>query len=98
MTYAIICDANQGQEFGINKLALVDRTKNKRLWWTSDNSSIIMNFKKKELAEAVLKRLHHNNPQIVSFQIALNMINNQSEQLMAESSDDYELGWDAHKY
>lgn len=98
MTYAIICDANQGQEFGINHLALVDRTKTKRLWWTSDDSSIIMNFKKRELAEAVLKRLHHNNPQIVSYQTALNTINNQSKQLLAESLDDYELGWDDYKY
>lgn len=96
--YAIICDANQGRELGINNLALVDRTLTKKLWWTSDNSSIIMNFRKRDLAEAVLKKLHHNNPQIVSFQIALNMINYQSKQVIAESLSDYELGWDDYKY
>ena len=98
MGFAIICDARKGGSLGITTLALVDRSKTKRLWWTTDDSNIILNYRKKSAAEFAVSRLRRNNARIVSFNEAVSIIQDQ------ESTIEYhdimsgcELGWDAHK-
>jgi len=99
MSYAIICDARQGWKLGISELALVDRKKTRKLWWTSDSSYLIFKFRLKSAAEYSLKRLKRNNARIVSYDCAVNIIDNQENEIMdKEATTDMELGWDAHKY
>ena len=99
MSYAIICDARQGWKHGINTLALVDRTKTKRRWWTSDDVNEIMRFNKKSAAEFSCKKLFMNNCRIVDYGSAYKIINQQDSNIIDSfSTADMELGWDAHKH
>ena len=97
MTYAIICDARKGFSKGIEYLALVDRAKTKSLWRTSDDASIVMQFRKKEAAEFSLKRLKMNNPKVVIYKEAVDIVN-QQEEATSDIECAEELGWDAHKH
>ncbi|MFZ3584428.1 hypothetical protein ACOI1H_20025 [Loktanella sp. DJP18] len=49
--FAIICKARKGAEQGVHKLALVDRTKSRTLWWTDKNPSIIEQFASEAAAQ-----------------------------------------------
>ena len=96
--YAILCDARKGGQFGINCLALVDRNKTKKLWWTSDDEHLIMIFKKKSAAQFTLNKLMMNSPCISSADDAINSIKLQREQIdHHEASAENEMGWDGHK-
>ena len=98
MRYSIICDAQTGELFGIEKLALVDRDKSRDIWWTSDNPDLILSYRKKSSAEFACRRLHYNNPTVVSFKEAQEIIKEQREYIKdQEYLDNSELGWDAHK-
>jgi hypothetical protein len=103
--YAIICDARKGRNLGINTLALVDRGKTKKLWWTSDNPDLILGFHKKSAAEFALSRLKMNNPRIASLNEAKTEIASQRKAIN-EAMDcleedtahmENELGWEGHK-
>ena len=96
MSYAIICDARQGWKLGIRTLALVDRSKTKRRWWTSDSTNLIMEFIKESAAEYSSRRLRRNNARVVNYETAVNIINEQDCDIMHHEADS-ELGWDSHK-
>ena len=99
MTYSIICNARKGNDLGISKLGLVDRSKSKSYWWTSDNPNLLMKFEKKEAALFSCKRLRKNNPVVVNSDIAIRIINEQAINLenLIDDFDSEGAGWDAHK-
>lgn len=74
---AIICDARKGNE-NFDYLALVDRSKSKKSWWTSDESLIIKNFSSINEANSALCKINFNNPKIVKYEDAERIIKNQS--------------------
>jgi hypothetical protein len=96
MTYAIICDARQGWRKGIRHLALVDRGKTRRYWWTSDDASLILNYHKKEAAANAVRRLRKNNARVVTFSDAVKIIDEQAREIVVAGAAD-DPSWDAHK-
>lgn len=97
--YAIICDARKGGNLGIETLALVDRGKTKKFWWTSDNPGLILGYRKKPAAEFALSRLKKNNPRIIPLEEAKAIISFQKKAIIdnrAHLEDERE--WDAHKF
>ncbi len=98
MNYAIVCDARQGWKMGIDTLALVDRSKTKKRWWTSDSSHLIMQFIKEAAAQYSAKRLMRNNARVVPYSEAVLIIEEQDKSIMHHEADaDSCLGWDEHK-
>lgn len=98
MGYAILCDARLGEGLGIGTLALVDRKKCKTRWWTSDDPSVILHYHKLEAAKFALRRLHHNDPRIVSSEHAVLVIREQAQEIQHQQAlADCEAGWDGHK-
>jgi len=93
MSYAIICDARQGWKLGISTLALVDRSKTKRTWWTSDSEHLIFRFELRSAAEYSLRRLRRNRARIVSYSYACSIINEQDKDIMHNEAQ-AEDGWD----
>lgn len=93
--FAIICDAQKGQDLGIEILALVDRKFTGGRWWTSDEPGIILKFHKKSAAEYVLGCLEKNNPRIIDYKEAWELIDEQRDRIN-EASTENEVGWDAH--
>ena len=101
--YGIICRARAGK--GITRLALVDRTKTRRLWWTSDDPAIAICYESKSAAEFACSRLKKNSPRVVAFDEVCRMLHGQADtrrELEAEWERDYalsssEAGWDGHK-
>jgi len=51
--FAIICEARKGHRQGIEFLALVDRSKTTKRWWTSDDSSLILQINDVAAADRV---------------------------------------------
>ena len=98
MGYAIICDARSGKRYGIDTLALVDRSKTKKRWWTSDCPELIMKFRKKSAADYSAKRMRKNNARVVAFDEAYEIITTQDETIgIHEANMENEAGWDGHK-
>jgi len=103
--FAIICNARKGSTQGIHTLALVDRTKCRTLWWTSDNRRIIEAFATKPVAEARAKALSKNTPRVVSLDYAKDLMKRQGEAVDEHAAekdrlaglDAVEWGWDGHK-
>ena len=98
MRYSIICDAQTGESFGIEKLALVDRDKSRDIWWTSDNPDLILSYRKKSSAEFACRRLNYNNPTVVSLKEAQEIIETQRKDIeYQECMNETEQGWESHK-
>lgn len=96
--YAIMSIARKGQDLDIEYLALVDRRKTKKLWWTSDNTDLIMSFQRRSAAEEVLSNLKYNNPHIVRSAVAHAIIEDQCKRIIHhQASMDNEAGWEGHK-
>ncbi len=103
--YGIICNARKGSSLGIDVLALVDRSRSKRFWWTSDNANIAMCYRKKEAADFAAGRLKKNGARVVPFSEVQRVLSRQvtrireAEREASESAclDAVELGWDGHK-
>ena len=107
--YAIICDARSGRNIGVTRLALIDRRKTRRMWWTSDNKSLVQSFSDKSEAQAKADQLSQNNARVVPYAKAVSMMEEQAikirqaEQDLARQKDhdanmeDPDLSWDAHK-
>jgi hypothetical protein len=89
MSYAIISDSRKGQELGIEILALVDRRKTKKLWWISDDSRLIMNFKTKVSAQLACSRLKRNNARIVSYKNACKYIDRQEDSICHYEAEEF---------
>lgn len=107
--YAIICDARSGKNQGVRLLALVDRKKTRRFWWTSDNAKLILEISDRAEAEAKAADLKQNNARVVSYADAKRQIKSQKRKILEIKEDQarnrdhqncmdaVELGWDAHK-
>lgn len=81
--WAILCDARSGGSYGIDAVAMVDRTKSQSTWWTSDDESILMVFRTLQVAESAKGRIRFNNPRIVTADFARRALRRQRE-LIAE--------------
>lgn len=96
--YAVICDARMGESLGIETLALVDRTRTKSLWWTSDDWRIAICYRDKRAADFAAKRLRRNRARVIRFCDAAEILAEQSERISnADAMREHEQGWDAHK-
>ncbi len=103
MAYAIICDARKGESLGVHTLALVDRKKSRRLWWTSDSPNLILRYEKRAAADFACRRLRKNNPVVVDADMAdrilkrqaASIIDAENERIHQDACDD--PSWDAHK-
>ena len=98
MSYAIICDARKGKNLGIEILAYADRSLTKSMWWTSDSEWLVMAFRKRSAAVYSCSKLSRNNARVVSYEIAVSMIKEQSREIIhLEALASSEEGWDGHK-
>lgn len=98
MSYCIICDARSGYDLGISHLALVDRRRCKKSFWTSDDWTKVMVFPSKHQAETALRGYRFNNPQVVSRKEAIDILNEQANEINHhDAMISCEMGWDAHK-
>lgn len=96
--FAIICDARAGESLGIDVLALVDRAKSRRRWWTSDDASIALAYEKRTAADFAARRLRRNNVHVVPFSVAARQLNRQASAIdHHEAMTSLEEGWDGHK-
>ena len=82
--YAVICDARHGEAYAVKYLALVDRTKERNLWWTSDDPTIVLKYVRHHAAAYAVKRLKHNNPRIVSYEEAVSIIQQQQQSILEQ--------------
>lgn len=82
--YAVICDARHGESYAVHKLALVDRTKERNLWWTSDDPTIVLKYVKHHAAAYAIKRLKFNNPRIVTYEEAIQIISDQQQAILEQ--------------
>lgn len=98
MTFGIICNARKGESLGIGVLALVDRSKSKRRWWTSDEPGIALQYGSLGAARFACRRLTRNEPRVVPFSEVVRLLREQAREIeMTEAMADCEQGWDAHK-
>ncbi len=95
--YAIICDARRGASLGISVLAMVDRSKVRDRWWTSNEPHDAMRFRSKAAAERVAGRLEQNNARVVPFDYAEALLTDQAETIdERKAMEAQELGLDEH--
>ena len=92
-TYAIVCDARRGQELGIDTLAMIDRSKTTKDFWTSNAPHLIMCFFNPRVAGKVASRLRHNNPRVVEYAFARRVIERQKDSIDEVESEN-EAGYD----
>lgn len=76
--YAIVCDARHGRSLGIDTLAMVDRSKTESEFWTSDKPHLIMRFLSPKVATKVASRFVFNNPRVVEYEFARDIIERQN--------------------
>lgn len=96
--FAILCDARNKNRGTIDTLALVDRSKDKTLFWTSDDPFIMKVFANREAAKSALSKLRFNSPRVVSLDSALESIQEQQSLIGDDAAyAESECGWDAHK-
>lgn len=93
--WAIIRRADKGEDLGISVLALVDRRMEKKLWWISDDTNKIMKFNARSAAEFQLKKYRYGNPQVVPYDIACELIQEQSEEI-AHHDNNFDPGDDMY--
>lgn len=98
-TYSILCESQQGSELGVSVLGLVDRSKSKRLWWTSDEPALLLRYESREAAEYACKRLKHNSARVVTSRYAEECLSGQRQCIADHEAamDAVEWGWDGHK-
>jgi len=98
MKYAIVCDARKGKDLGITHLALVDRSRFRQFWWTSDGIDFIKTFNNKEEAQKVCNKYKYNNPRVVDYKEVVELLKSQNEEIIHnEALVSVEAGWDGHK-
>lgn len=99
MGYAIVCDARKGAALQITTLALVDRKKSKKFWWTSDSPELALNYKKFSAAQFAARRLKKNRVRVVDFQDACKILEEQADSILAHKLGDGvdPREWDGHK-
>lgn len=100
MSYAILCNARSGRDLGIKVLALVDRRKSRKHWWTSDSIDLMLTFPTETAANKVLRNFKHNNARVVSYRNAAMAITGQRESIDATENNPHvnmDRGWDTHK-
>lgn len=93
MGYVIVQDARKGESYGIQQLFLVDRKKSKRLWWTSDNPSIVLVYEKKEAADFAASRLRMNNARVISDNMAFANLDSQQNAIQ-QAEDEMDYSWE----
>lgn len=76
--WTVVCDARHGNGLGVGHVVLVDQEKDKSLWWTSDDPTIIMSYQRKPLADRACARFRHNNPRVVTVESAMQLLAHQN--------------------
>lgn len=84
--YCVICEAQKGEKIGVEVLFLVDRSLEKKLFWTSDRPGVIKRFKTEEAALQAVKKLKFNSPEVVLENDALLLMEEQEERLKFNAS------------
>jgi hypothetical protein len=82
--FSIICDARHGEAYAVEVLALVDRTKEKEIWWTSDDPTIILKYNSYRTVQQTIRRLKFNNPRIVTYEEAVSIIQKQQQRILEQ--------------
>ena len=96
--YAVIRNAEVGQSLGISILMLVDRTKSKARWWTSDEPNLAIRYRSEDAARFAARRLRFGGVRVVDFDEAARQIQRQDREILPERAmSDTEQGWDGHK-
>lgn len=79
--WAIVCDAQQGAGLGVSHLVLVDQFKDASMWWTSDDPTIAMCYRSRNVAVTAQRRFFHNNPRVVRYEEAVQLLAAQNHQI-----------------
>ena len=87
--WCVIRDAYKGDSLGIGILALIDRSKTTKSWWTSDDVSLMMIFKNKSSADIQAKKLRIGNPRVISFNTAKQIISEQRSSIKSIENEQY---------
>lgn len=101
--FCIVCTARKGEGLGIEVLGLVDRKKSKRLWWTSDNPSLLIRYKCREAAVYAASRLKFNKVMVTDATYAEHHLKRQAKLIVEAENERMHLealddpSWDAHK-
>lgn len=96
--FAIVCDARCGESLGVHSLALVDRSKCRSMWWTSDEPEIAIRYARQSAARFAARRLKRNNARVVPFDEAVSILTDQARGIdHASAMSDAEQGWESHK-
>ena len=103
--YGIICNARKGKGLGVGVLALVDRSRSKRLWWTSDNANIAICYRSRSAADFAARRLKKNAVRVVEFRDVQRLLADQARNISEVERErehqsilnEMDQGWDAHK-
>lgn len=91
-SYSILCDARQGKEMGILQLAMTDKTKQPRTSWTSDDPELVVKFYSKEHVDKVCSRLQHNQPVVVDYWEATDVVRKQADSIFNYKIDQHLAG------
>lgn len=103
--YGIICDARKSGGMPVSTLALVDRARSTRLWWTSDNANIAICYEKRSAADFAVSRLKKNRARVVPFVRVQQILSDQADRIRDRERQrfheaclrDADQSWDAHK-
>lgn len=76
--YTIMCDIPTIITEGVTKQFLVNRKKAPENWWTFNQPDIVFKIYSYELALKHISRFKNNNPQIVSWRSAVQILNEQA--------------------
>lgn len=76
--YAIICNVPTVTKEGVTKQVLVDRKKTTAMWWTTQEPQLVFKIGSRQLAEEIIERFKHNEPEIVSWRFAKKFLEDQN--------------------
>lgn len=79
--FSIVCNARKDRQKGIRGLVLVDRSLDRRRWWTHDNAQIIRIYECREAARDMVNQLSRNNARIVTVQEARRLLHDQARKI-----------------
>ena len=91
-TYSILCTARQGKEMGIEQLAMTDKSRYPRTSWTSDDPEMFVKFYSKHHVDKVCERLQHNQPVVVDYWEAIDVVRKQAESIVNYKLDEQLAG------
>lgn len=77
--YTIMCDIPTIITEGVTKQFLVNRKKAPANWWTFNQPELVFKIYSLDLAQKHIERFQNNNPQILSWRYALQILEEQAK-------------------